>query len=41
MPLIPLWQLDRHIAMGSGVKPVPFDPLLVFGDVDQWRLEKK
>jgi peptide/nickel transport system substrate-binding protein len=41
MPLIPLWQLDRHVAMGGGVKYVPFDPLSVFGDVDRWRLEKK
>jgi ABC-type oligopeptide transport system substrate-binding subunit len=41
MPLIPLWQLDRHIAYAAGIKPVPFDPLLVFGDVDRWRKEMK
>jgi peptide/nickel transport system substrate-binding protein len=41
MPLIPLWQLDRHAAFAVGVKPVAFDPLLVFEDVEQWRLEKK
>src|SRR5262249_3455946 len=41
MPLIPLWQLDSHVAMSRYVKTVPFDPLVVFTDIDQWRLEKK
>jgi ABC-type oligopeptide transport system substrate-binding subunit len=37
MPLIPLWQLDTHIAY-KDVNPVNLEvnPLLVFGDVDQW-----
>jgi peptide/nickel transport system substrate-binding protein len=41
MPLIPLWQLDTHVAMSPALKPTPFDPLLVFTDVEQWKLEKK
>jgi ABC-type oligopeptide transport system substrate-binding subunit len=41
MPLIPLWQLDSHVAMSPALKPTPFDPLLVFTDVEQWKLEKK
>jgi hypothetical protein len=44
MPLIPLWQLDMHIAVHSDVKTVPpperLDPLLVFTHVEQWKLEK-
>src|SRR5262249_42323395 len=42
MPLIPLWQLDTHIAIHNDLKiPSSIDPLLVFSDVDKWRLEKK
>jgi ABC-type transport system substrate-binding protein len=41
MPFIPLWQLDTHVAMTHALKPTPFDPLLVFTDIDHWRLEKK
>jgi ABC-type transport system substrate-binding protein len=41
MPFIPLWQLDTQAAMTKDVKTVPFDPLLVFTDIEQWRLEKK
>lgn len=41
MPLIPLWQLDRHIVMTKGVQPTAFDPLRMFADVEKWRLEKR
>jgi peptide/nickel transport system substrate-binding protein len=41
MPLIPLWQLDTHIAIHNDLKPVRIDPLLVFTNVEQWKLEKK
>jgi ABC-type transport system substrate-binding protein len=41
MPFIPLWQLDTHVAMSRDLKTVPFNPLLVFTDIEQWRLEKK
>jgi peptide/nickel transport system substrate-binding protein len=43
MPLIPLWQLDTHIAYHPNLQDLPrhIDPLLVFTDVDQWRLEPK
>jgi peptide/nickel transport system substrate-binding protein len=41
MPLIPLWQLDTQAAMSSAVQPTAFDPLLIFNDIDRWRLERK
>lgn len=41
MPLIPLWQLDVLVVHQEDLRPVPFDPLLVFTDVEQWKLEKK
>jgi ABC-type transport system substrate-binding protein len=41
MPFIPLWQLDVLVVRQEDVRTVPFDPLLVFTDVEQWKLEKK
>jgi ABC-type transport system substrate-binding protein len=41
MPLIPLWQLDTHIAYHNDLTPVGIDPLLVFTQVEQWKLQKK
>jgi hypothetical protein len=41
MPFIPLWQLDTFIAVHKDLKPVHIDPLLIFTDVEQWKLEKK
>jgi peptide/nickel transport system substrate-binding protein len=44
MPIIPLWQLDPLLAYRhgeEGVEVVPFDPLLVFTDADQWRVVRK
>jgi peptide/nickel transport system substrate-binding protein len=41
MPLIPLWQLDTHLAVHDDLKMGRIDPLLVFTDVEQWKLEKK
>lgn len=44
MPLIPLWQLDMHIALRNDLKTVPppekIDPLLVFTEIEQWRLQR-
>lgn len=44
MPVIPLWQLDAHIAIHTDVKPVPeasqLDPLRVFTHIEQWRLAR-
>ena len=44
MPLIPLWQLDTHLALHQDVQTVPapdrLDPLRVFTHADQWRLAK-
>jgi ABC-type transport system substrate-binding protein len=38
MPLIPLWQLDKHLACRAAVKPAKnVDPLLVFTQIDQWQ----
>ena len=41
MPVIPLWQLDPLLVIHDHLKTVPFDPWLVFTDVEQWRLEQK
>jgi ABC-type transport system substrate-binding protein len=39
MPLIPLWQLDSHIAVPPGLQTVNLDPIRVFSHVAQWKLE--
>jgi len=41
MPLIPLWQLDTHIAVHKDLTPVYLDPLLIFTHVEKWKLNKK
>jgi ABC-type oligopeptide transport system substrate-binding subunit len=41
MPLVPLWQLDPLAALSADLEAVPFDPLLVFPDVDRWSLQRK
>jgi ABC-type transport system substrate-binding protein len=43
MPLIPLWQLDAYLAHRPGVdlKDAAVDPLLIFNDVEKWKLEGK
>jgi peptide/nickel transport system substrate-binding protein len=41
VPLVPLWQLDPLLAWHKTVRPVPLDPLLVFTDIDQWKLEPR
>ena len=41
MPFIPLWQLDPLLAYRSKVKPSALDPLLVFGNIAEWRLTQK
>jgi peptide/nickel transport system substrate-binding protein len=44
MPLIPLWQLDTHYAVRSGLTlppPGTIDPLLMFTDIEKWKLEKR
>ncbi len=41
MPLIPLWQLHRHLAVHPQVAAVGLDPLLVFPNIEEWRLESK
>jgi peptide/nickel transport system substrate-binding protein len=39
MPLIPLWQLDTHVAVHNSLSiPGEFDPLLVFPGVENWTL---
>jgi ABC-type oligopeptide transport system substrate-binding subunit len=42
MPFIPLWQLDPLMAYRKDrLDVVPFDPLLVFTDVEHWRVKVK
>jgi ABC-type transport system substrate-binding protein len=40
MPLIPLWQLDSHLAVHPDLAVGALDPLRVFADVDTWVLKK-
>ncbi len=42
MPLIPLWQLDRVLAVRRElVLPADLDPLLLFADIDQWEWKRR
>jgi peptide/nickel transport system substrate-binding protein len=41
MPLIPLWQLDTHLAVHPDLTPSQLDPLLVFGGVAHWKLKER
>lgn len=41
VPVIPLWQLDPFHAFTAAVKTAPYDPLLVFTDAEEWRLNRK
>jgi ABC-type transport system substrate-binding protein len=41
MPLVPLWQLDTHIAVHPDLTPAELDPLLVFGGVAEWKLKTR
>ena len=45
MPFIPLWQLDPLAAIHADVdtqsSDPPFDPVLVFSDVERWALRRK
>jgi ABC-type oligopeptide transport system substrate-binding subunit len=41
MPVIPLWQLDPLMAIRKNLEKVPFDPWLVFTDIDQWQFTGK
>jgi ABC-type oligopeptide transport system substrate-binding subunit len=44
MPLIPLWQLDTHVAIHNDLKidrPEALDPAQIFADVARWRLGDK
>jgi len=39
MPLIPLWQLDYHVAVHPDLKLPPIDPLRVFANIEEWQLK--
>jgi peptide/nickel transport system substrate-binding protein len=41
MPLIPLWQLDTHLAIHPDLKTVRLNPLRVFTFVEEWQLQKR
>jgi len=41
MPFIPLWQLDPLLAYRRNVQPAALDPLLLFGNIEEWRMQPK
>ena len=41
MPLIPLWQLDYHIAVHADLTLPPLDPERVFANIDEWKLRTR
>jgi ABC-type transport system substrate-binding protein len=41
MPLIPLWQLDVHIAVHPDLALPAVDPLRVFSNIEQWKLARR
>jgi ABC-type transport system substrate-binding protein len=42
LPFIPLWQIDTHIAYDAAhLHPVDMDPLLIFNEVEHWRMDKQ
>jgi ABC-type transport system substrate-binding protein len=43
MPFVPLWQLDTFLAHRRGVdlKDATVDPLLIFNEVEKWKLGEK
>ena len=38
MPLIPLWQFDRHVAVHASLTLPPLDPERIFCNIDEWKL---
>jgi hypothetical protein len=38
MTLIPLWQLDRHVAVHKSLRDARIHPLWLFDNVEHWRL---
>jgi ABC-type oligopeptide transport system substrate-binding subunit len=41
MPLIPLWQLHSHLAVHPHLQTGTLDPLRVFANVEEWKLDNK
>lgn len=41
MPLIPLWQLDMHLAFHPSLAAPEVDPLRVFSNIEEWKLLKR
>ena len=43
MPIVPLWHLDTHVLLASGLTTVPpaqlLDPLAPFTHVEQWSIK--
>lgn len=37
MPIVPLWQLDAHLAVPAGLTTGPIDPLRIFAHVSRWK----
>jgi ABC-type transport system substrate-binding protein len=40
MPFIPLWQLDPLLAYSRAVKPSALEPLRVFTNIEEWRVQR-
>lgn len=44
MPFVPLWHLDTHLILSKKLQTVPtpsqIDPLTVFGQIEEWRLDR-
>ena len=40
MPLVPLWQLDTHLALHPALRVTHLDPLRIFEDAANWKLDK-
>jgi peptide/nickel transport system substrate-binding protein len=38
MPLIPLWQLDTHVAVHASLRLPPVEALALFSDITEWKL---
>ena len=38
MVLIPLWQVDRHVAVHRNLKPTRLHPVAVVDDIERWQL---
>jgi len=38
--VIPLWQLDRYVAVHKSVENVKLDPEYLYDDIENWRIKQ-